>query len=107
MNDKIRAHEPPDVDARENCARAEVVRLMVAPARKAGPPVDDADSLSLMYLHYRQDVINFVRGKFGPGPPEPEDVAQAVFLQIAAHSDVATLRSPRSFLLKSAQNLVL
>jgi RNA polymerase sigma-70 factor (ECF subfamily) len=72
-------------------------------------PVGDGGgaSLSALYLRYRQDVIDFVRGKFGPGPPEPEDVAQAVFLQFAAQGQAEAVRNPRSFLLKSAQNLVL
>jgi len=66
-----------------------------------------AGSLSALYLRYRPDVIEFVRRKFGAGPPEPEDVAQAVFLQLASQSDPELIRNPRSFLLKSAQNLVL
>ncbi len=66
-----------------------------------------ADPLSSLYLRYRQDVVDFVRRKFGPGPPEPEDVAQAVFLQVAAQGHPELIRNPRSFLIKSAQNVVL
>jgi len=65
------------------------------------------DPLSELYLRYRRDMIDFVRRKFGPGPQEPEDVAQAVFLQIAAGGHPAPTDNPRSFLLKSAQNVVL
>lgn len=66
-----------------------------------------ADRLASMYLRYRGDLVEFVRRKFGPGPPEPEDVAQAVFLQLASSSSTALIQSPRSFLLKAAQNVVL
>jgi RNA polymerase sigma factor (sigma-70 family) len=65
------------------------------------------DALSALYLRHRQDVVDFVRRKFGAGPPDPEDVAQAVFLQLAAHGRLRQVDNPRSFLLKSAQNLVL
>lgn len=66
-----------------------------------------SDPLSLLYLRHRRDIVEFVRRKFGSGPPEPEDVAQAVFLQLASQGDSDSIRNPRSFLLKSAQNLVL
>jgi iron complex outermembrane receptor protein len=66
-----------------------------------------ADPLAALYLRYRRDIVEFVRRKFGPGPPEPEDVAQAVFLQLASHGDASLIQNPRSFLLKSAQNVVL
>lgn len=65
------------------------------------------DPLAELYLRYRRDVVDFVRRKFGSGPPEPEDVAQAVFLQLAAQHRPELIQNPRSFLLKSAQNLVL
>lgn len=65
------------------------------------------DPLSDLYLLYRRDVVEFVRRKFGSGPPEPEDVAQAVFLQLAAQNQPDVIQNPRSFLLKSAQNVVL
>lgn len=65
------------------------------------------DALSDLYLLYRRDVVEFVRRKFGAGPPEPDDVAQAVFLQLAAQSQLDAIQNPRSFLLKSAQNVVL
>ena len=66
-----------------------------------------ADPLSALYLRYRRDIVEFVRRKFGPGPPEPEDVVQAVFLQLASQGDPGLIQNPRSFLLKSAQNVVL
>lgn len=71
------------------------------------PLPEPSAPLSALYLRYRRDIIEFVRRKFGPGPPEPEDVAQAVFLQLAAQRDPALIQNPRAFLLKSAQNLVL
>jgi RNA polymerase sigma factor (sigma-70 family) len=68
---------------------------------------EPADSLSGLYLRYRRDIVDFIRRKFGPGPPEPEDVAQAVFLQLAAQGERERIEDPRSFLLKAAQNVVL
>lgn len=65
------------------------------------------DRLASLYLRYRGDVVEFVRRKFGPGPPEAEDVAQAVFLQLASGSSPELIQNPRSFLLKAAQNVVL
>jgi len=84
--------------------KSSAANILALPVEQRTPA---PDSLSGLYLRYRRDIVEFVRRKFGPGPPEPEDVAQAVFLQLAANTGRAPIQNPRSFLLKAAQNIVL
>ncbi len=47
-----------------------------------------------------------MRAQFGPGPPEPEDVAQSAFMRFAA-ADPAHIENPRAFLYATARHLVI
>lgn len=62
--------------------------------------------LSDLYLVHWKGLCGYVRAQFGPGPPEPEDVAQSAFIRFAA-ADAAHIDNPRAFLYATARNLVI
>ena len=62
--------------------------------------------LSDLYRVHWQGLCGYVRAQFGPGPPEPEDVAQSAFMRFAA-TDPAHVQNPRAFLYATARNLVI
>jgi RNA polymerase sigma-70 factor (ECF subfamily) len=65
----------------------------------------DADeSLADLYRRHWAELVRFVARSFGPGPPEPEDVAQAAFAQYGALEKTESVGNPRAFLYRSARN---
>lgn len=60
-----------------------------------------------LYRSHFRELVGRLRKLYGNGPPEPEDLAQAAFAQIAALEDVSLIRSPRAFLFRTAINLSL
>lgn len=60
-----------------------------------------------LYRDHWRDLCRYLTVTFGPGPPEPEDVAQLAFTRIAAHKDFAGIRNLKSFLWTTAHNIVL
>lgn len=60
-----------------------------------------------LYRNNYRELVGRLRKLYGNGPPEPEDLAQAAFTQIAAMDDVSLIRSPRAFLFRTAINLSL
>jgi RNA polymerase sigma-70 factor (ECF subfamily) len=75
---------------------------------ETGAPVDRErrQQLSDLYRVHWQGLCGYVRAQFGPGPPEPEDVAQSAFVRFAA-ADPARIENPRAFLYATARNLVI
>lgn len=58
---------------------------------------------------YRQHIhalCRHLRVKYGPGPPEPEDIAQEIFSHLAALPRVRlqTMENPKGFLYRAAEN---
>jgi RNA polymerase sigma factor (sigma-70 family) len=62
--------------------------------------------LSDLYVVHWQGLCGYVRAQFGPGPPEPEDVAQSAFIRFAA-ADPTRIENPRAFLYATARHLVI
>ena len=60
-----------------------------------------------LYRAYWADLCHFIRWKFGGGPPDPEDIAQAAFLRLAAMPEPESIQNPFAFLGRVASNLVL
>jgi RNA polymerase sigma factor (sigma-70 family) len=71
------------------------------------PRTADEPSLALLYRRHWQEICGYVRRRFGAGPPEPEDIAQAAFMRLSARTDIADLESPRAFLYRVAHNLAI
>ena len=57
------------------------------------------------YDEYYGPLIGFLRSRFGPGPPEPEDMAQRTFTRLLEQHSLADVRDPRAFLWRVAHNL--
>lgn len=47
--------------------------------------------------HWRE-LCGWLRRRYGPGPPEPEDIAQTAFCKIAQMDDLAIIADPKAFL---------
>ena len=75
---------------------------------ESSPPVDGErrQQLSDLYRVHWKGLCGYVRAQFGPGPPEPEDVAQTAFIRFAA-ADPANIENPRAFLYATARHLVI
>ncbi|HKU17286.1 MAG TPA: sigma-70 family RNA polymerase sigma factor [Steroidobacteraceae bacterium] len=62
--------------------------------------------LAHLYRVHWKGLCGYVRAQFGPGPPEPEDVAQSAFIKFAA-ADPTHIENPRAFLYATARHLVI
>ena len=60
-----------------------------------------------LYREYRTPLCAYVRRRFGPGPPEPEDIAQEAFARFAVQNDIRAISNPKAFLLLTARNLAI
>jgi RNA polymerase sigma-70 factor (ECF subfamily) len=65
-----------------------------------------AERLADLYRAHWKGLCGYLRAEFGPGPPEPEDVAQSAFMRFAA-ADPTHIENPRAFLYATARNLVI
>ncbi len=85
------------------------LRLDVA-GKPAGQSVEPAPGdrrhslLTALFDVHRHELISTLRRLFGDGPPEPEDIAQSAFSQIAALSPDYSIQNPKAFLFKVAIN---
>jgi RNA polymerase sigma factor (sigma-70 family) len=75
--------------------------------KNAAESVDDDRRLADFYRQYWGELYAYLRRTFGAGPPDPEDVAQSAFTQLAAHRDWRALEHARAFLFRVAHNLVM
>ncbi|RIA46249.1 RNA polymerase sigma-70 factor (ECF subfamily) [Hephaestia caeni] len=64
-------------------------------------------SLEILYRAHFRDLARYIGRRFGSGPPEPEEVAQAAFTRLAAADNFASLDDPRGYLYSIACNLVI
>lgn len=60
-----------------------------------------------LYRDHWASLVGWLRRRYGLGPPDPEDVAQAAFAKIAALDDVNHIRDPKNFLYTTAINTAL
>jgi RNA polymerase sigma-70 factor (ECF subfamily) len=60
-----------------------------------------------LYRRHFPALCAFIRRKFGAGPPEPEDVAQAAFERFAALPNRADIGNAKAFLYRCARNYVI
>ena len=67
----------------------------------------DHPTYSQVYASDWRDLCAFLRARFGPGPPEPEDIAQQAFFNLGEQSVGKALQSPRAFVFRVAINLML
>ncbi|MFZ5748084.1 MAG: RNA polymerase sigma factor [Pseudomonadota bacterium] len=60
-----------------------------------------------LFRAHSHALTRYIARRFGPGPPEPEEVAQAAFARLAAAGNTAALDDPRGYLYTIACNLVI
>ncbi len=58
------------------------------------------------YARYWGELCSYLRGKFGAGPPDPEDIAQAVFTRLAEGRSKSQITNIRAFIYAAARNEV-
>lgn len=63
--------------------------------------------LGEIYRRHWLELCRYVASTFGAGPPDPEDVAQQAFVQLASLDDPEAVRNPRAFLYRTAHNIVI
>lgn len=79
----------------------------LAASLAGGRPAGRRVSLDELYRNHARDLARYIARRFGAGPPEPEEIAQAAFAKLAAAGNVARLDDPRGYLYSIACNLVI
>lgn len=59
-----------------------------------------------LYRNYRDGLVRYLAARFGRGPPDPEDIAQAAFVKLMS-SPVTNLTDPRAYIFTLASNLAI
>lgn len=54
--------------------------------------------LGQLYHRYWGDICRYINSTFGSGPPDPEDVAQSVFVNFFSLDNPEAIENPRAFL---------
>lgn len=67
---------------------------------KAGP-------LAALFRDHAEALRSYIGARFGPGPPEPEDVVQTAFAKVADAPNFEDVRDLRAFLYATACNFVI
>ena len=60
--------------------------------------------LAALFRNFRGELVERLRRIYGDGPPEPEDIAQSAFEQMAAMRSHHHIDDPKAFLFKVALN---
>lgn len=68
---------------------------------------DRSGLLEQVYRGHWGELCGFLYAKYGAGPPEPEDIAQAAFVKFAGLEDPSSISNPKAFLRRIAGNLVI
>lgn len=63
-------------------------------------------NLQALYLSFKDTLVAQLTARFGPGPPEPEDIAQQAFERLQAREDLADIKQLENFVWISACNLI-
>lgn len=66
----------------------------------------DHPAYPAVYAKEWRDLCAFLRARFGPGPPDCEDVAQQAFFKLGEQTADRELESPRAFVFRIAINLM-
>lgn len=69
--------------------------------------VDGNGGIAMLYARYWRELCQFIRVRYGAGPPDPEDVAQIAFLRYAQMPAHAEVRNARALLYRTAINVVI
>lgn len=76
-------------------------------AASACDPADKHADVTALYKAYADRLAASLRGMFGNGPPDPEDVTQHAFQKLIERPDRSDIRDLRAFLWRTARNTFL
>jgi RNA polymerase sigma factor (sigma-70 family) len=62
--------------------------------------------MDVLYARHWGELCHYIKKHFGPGPPDPEDVAQDAFMKFAAIDDREAIDNPRAYLFRMAHNIL-
>ena len=62
--------------------------------------------MDTLYARHWSELCHYIKRHFGPGPPDPEDVAQDAFMRFAAIDDRDAIDNPRAYLFRTAHNIL-
>lgn len=65
------------------------------------------DALRTLYARHYDELRGYLRRLIGSGPPEPEDIVQRAFANIAEREDLSDIKNPPAFLWRAAQNILI
>lgn len=65
------------------------------------------DHLAHVYRQYWSELCRHIERKFGPGPPEPEEIVQTAFVRYAALEKPEEVANPRAYLYACSRNVAL
>lgn len=63
--------------------------------------------LSRLYATYFDKLVKGLITAYGPGPPDPQDVAHEAFARMSARSDLQDLKNPEGYAWICARNIVI
>lgn len=64
------------------------------------------NGMDVLYARHWGELCPYIKRHFGAGPPDPQDVAQEVFMKFAAIDDREAIDNPRAYLFRSAHNVL-
>ncbi|MBL4837464.1 MAG: sigma-70 family RNA polymerase sigma factor [Kordiimonadaceae bacterium] len=79
---------------------------IVGTPENLGQKRDSRQRLAHLYERYQTDICKYVGRTFGDGPPDPEDVAQQVFVKFVELDEKTDIKNPRAYLYRIAHNLI-
>lgn len=81
----------------------------VADGTVPGPEGGVGQWLRSLYREHWQRCVAYLTSKYGPGPPDPEDCTQQAFVHLARMDKTVmeTITSPKSFLYRAAENVLI
>lgn len=79
---------------------------------KGAPPTDASLAakrrfLDELYRAHWNNLVGWLRRRYGAGPPAPEDIAQAAFAKLAAHDNLERIEHSKSYLYATAVHAAL
>lgn len=76
-------------------------------ADKGTPTLGQRDAgMDVLYARHWAELCHYIKKHFGPGPPDPEDVAQDAFMRFVAIEDRHAIDNPRAYLFRTAHNVL-
>lgn len=89
-----------------------------SPQRRSGATADQAFTasneglvepkpLAALFAAHSAELSGYLRKTYGDGPPDPEDIAQQAFLQLAKVPNPSSIQNLKAYLWRIARNLTL